>query len=200
MSAASPSAPHQLGLPAFPSSQALGQEAHFPPVSTPSCSDHAPPCPICTGDQFQGPAPCHFPVNHWPSHGPASSLQDWVWGWGEEKPYLIQISQMPGCLQNPTWEATGRTVVNNYTPSFGLDFVQKYKALFLGRRAVLGLCCHLVAGMWMCLSRGLARSRMFSQSARQPYSRDSASTSPVGMVALPVNSRDSRFPGCHGLG
>ena len=95
------------------------------------------------------------------------------------KPYFIQISQIPGCLQNPMWEATSRIAVNNYTPSFGLDFVEKHKALFLGRGVVLSLCCHLVAGMWMCLSRELAPCRMFSSSAWQPHYQGCASTSLV---------------------
>lgn len=52
------------------------------------------------------------------------------------------------------WEATSRIAVNSYTPSFGLDFLKKNKALFLEPRSVLSLCCHLVAGMLTCKSEG----------------------------------------------
>lgn len=44
---------------------------------------------------------------------------------------------------------TGQGSVNNYTPSVGLDFAKKNKALFLEQKDVLNVCCHLVAGMWI---------------------------------------------------
>lgn len=83
----------------------------------------------------------------------------WWWWWGGE---TIHHSDLPNSrhLQNLVWEATSR-LVNNYTPSCGLNLVKKNKALFFERKAVLSLCCHLVAGMGMCLSGVLCLSRMF---------------------------------------
>lgn len=77
-------------------------------------------------------------------------------GW-EVKPQSIPNSQIPGCLQNPLWEVPSRAPVNNYTPSAGLDFAKKNKALFSAQKAVLNVCCHLVTGMGICCQ--MTRSR-----------------------------------------
>ncbi|MBV95341.1 Transmembrane protein 98, partial [Eschrichtius robustus] len=79
---------------------------------------------VCTVDQL--PVSVLSPPAPRPIQGPASSLRDRVGG--ED---IIQIYQIPGCLQNTMWEARSRIVVNSSTPSFGLDLVKKIKPFSL---------------------------------------------------------------------